>query len=64
MWKPVCYDGFLGNIGQLQVNKARRINIANRSELNLYDDTFVTVYNDKPNDSDIINLLKDKPTGY
>lgn len=64
MWKPVCYDGFLENIGQLQVNKARRINIANRSELNLYDDTFVTVYNDKPNDSDIFNLLEDKPTGY
>jgi hypothetical protein len=64
MWKPVCYDGFLENIGQLQVNKARRINIANRSELNLYDDTFVTVYNDKPNDNDIINLLEDKPTGY
>lgn len=44
-WKPVYYDGFLEKIGDYIVTKARRINITNRTELNVYDNIFVDVYN-------------------
>lgn len=57
MWKPVYYDGYLDSIGQLEVSKARRVNIANRTELNLYDDTFVTVYNNKVSNTELKKLL-------
>lgn len=46
-WYPVYYDGYLDKIDDLEVGMARKISITDRTELNLNDDTYVTVYKNK-----------------
>ena len=57
MWKPLYNDGYLSSIGEKEVTKARKVNITGRTELNVYDDIYVNVYNNKVTDEDIIPLL-------
>lgn len=46
-WYPVYYDGYLDKIDDIEVGMARKISIADRTELNLKDDIYVTVYKNK-----------------
>ncbi len=62
-WKPVYYDGFLTAVDNKPVTKARRINIANRTELNLYDDIFVEVYNTPREEYQNLLVDNDVPQG-
>ena len=57
IWKPVYYTGFLETIGEKQVTKARKVNITNRTELNVYDDIYTKVYNNKISENDLKVLL-------
>ena len=57
MWKPVYSNGFLETIGDKEVNKVRRVNITDRTELNVYDDIYVNVYNNKITDKDLKPLI-------
>lgn len=44
-WYPVYYEGYLNEIMGVEVYKARKISIANRTEYNKKADSFVKVYN-------------------
>lgn len=57
MWKPLYNEGCLSSIGEKEVTKARKVSITGRTELNVYDDIYVNVYNNKVTDKDIIPLL-------
>lgn len=57
MWKPLYNEGYLSSIGEKEVTKARKVSITGRTELNIYDDIYVNVYNNKVTDNDIIPLL-------
>ena len=57
MWKPLYNEGYLSSIGEKEVTKARKVNITGRTELNVYDDIYVNVYNNKVTDKDITPLL-------
>ena len=57
MWKPVYSDGFLEYIGEKEINKVRRVNITDRTELNVYEDIYVKIYNNKITDKDIKPLI-------
>ena len=57
MWKPLYNEGYLSSIGEKEVTKARKVSITGRTELNVYDDIYVNVYNDKVTDKDITPLL-------
>ena len=57
MWKPIYNDGFLEYIGEKEINKVRRVNITNRTELNIYDDIYVNIYNNRITDKDIKPLV-------
>lgn len=46
-WYPVYYEGYLDKINDEEVSKARKISIADRTELNLNSDIYTTVYNQK-----------------
>ena len=59
-WKPLYYEGFLNKIGDKDVTEARRVNITNRTELNVYDDIFVNVYNNRITDEGIIDILPEE----
>lgn len=49
-WYPVYYEGYLDRINDEEVSKARKISIADRTELNLNSDVYTTVYNQKDTD--------------
>lgn len=57
MWKPLYNEGYLSSIGEKEVTKARKVSITGRTELNVYDDIYVNVYNNKVTDKDITPLL-------
>lgn len=57
MWKPLYNEGYLSSIGEKEVTKARKVSITGRTELNIYDDIYVNVYNNKVTDKDITPLL-------
>lgn len=57
MWKPLYNEGYLSSIGEKEVTKARKVSITGRTELNVYDDIYVNVYNNKVTDKDITSLL-------
>lgn len=57
-WYPVYYDGYLSNIGDVEVGMARKLSIANRTELNKKDDIYVNVY--KERDKDYLNLYSEE----
>ena len=57
MWKPLYNDGYLSSIGEKEVTKARKVSITGRTELNVYNDIYVNVYNNRVTDEDIIPLL-------
>jgi hypothetical protein len=46
-WYPVYSDGYLEMINDNEVNQARKIFVADRTEYNKESDIFVTVYNNK-----------------
>lgn len=56
-WYPVYYEGYLDRINDEEVSKARKISIADRTELNLNSDVYTTVYNQK--DSDFKDLYSE-----
>lgn len=50
--KAVYYDGYLSNIGENNIIKGKKIQVSNRTEINISDeiDQYVTVYKEKSTD--------------
>ncbi len=46
-WYPVYYEGYLEEINDEPVTMARKISITDRTELNVNDDIYATVYNQR-----------------
>ena len=49
-WYPVYYEDYLSEIDKENVSMARKISIANRTEFNINEDMYVSVYNQNDND--------------
>lgn len=57
-WYPVYYDGYLDVINDTDVYAARKISITNRTEFNLKEEYYTTIYNN--NAAEYENLYSEK----
>lgn len=60
--RVVCYEGYLEKIGDTEVTFGKKISITDRTEINITEeiDQYVTVYNNKADEDNLINLFTAK----
>lgn len=57
-WYPVFYEGYLNQLGDVEVNLARNISITDRTELNKNQDIYTKIYKQK--DAEFKGLYSEK----
>lgn len=60
--KCITYDGYLSGLNNIEIIKGKKISITDRTEMNISNDidSFVKVYNQKSNDSSLINYYSNE----